>query len=278
MITLKTLTGGRKIMNMAKLGTVSRSLTIWATLEIMRKYKELRLMPYTLCEVPKIETRNVSWNCWLPRKHALPDFAHELIPICCLRKMLIHYIIDKNNQQKLFAYSMRLPILCIIFLLSGAAGLLFETLWFRGAGLTFGNSVWASAITLAAYMGGLALGNIIAWRFGRRIRQPIHTYAILELIIAVVGLLLVPLLPAMANVLPPAWFGGRQFLVDFSDPFALCLRVPDDSHHCHGSHTPHSGDGALPGKHLFRQSARLSLRLQHTRRNGRRNCWRGVPD
>lgn len=98
---------------------------------------------------------------------------------------------------------MHLPILCLIFLLSGAAGLLFETLWFRGAGLTFGNSVWASAITLAAYMGGLALGNVVAWRFGRRIVQPIRAYARLELLIAATGLLLVALLPAMAGILAP---------------------------------------------------------------------------
>lgn len=97
---------------------------------------------------------------------------------------------------------MRLTIVCVIFLLSGAAGLLFETLWFRGAGLSFGNSVWASSITLAAYMGGLALGNLLAWRFGRNVRQPVRAYARLELIIAATGLLLVPLLPAMAGILP----------------------------------------------------------------------------
>jgi len=51
MITLKTLTGGRKIMNMAKLGTVLRSLKIWVLLEMPRKYNGLQLMSYTLCEV-----------------------------------------------------------------------------------------------------------------------------------------------------------------------------------------------------------------------------------
>ena len=98
---------------------------------------------------------------------------------------------------------MRLAVLCLIFVFSGAAGLLFQTLWFRGAGLSFGNSVWASAITLAAYMGGLALGNFLAWRYGRRVLQPIRTYALLELVIAAVGMLLVALLPALAAVLAP---------------------------------------------------------------------------
>lgn len=94
-------------------------------------------------------------------------------------------------------------ILCIIFFISGAAGLLFETLWFRGAGLAFGNSVWASAITLAAYMGGLGMGNLLAGRFGQAVRRPVRTYAILEVVIAVTGVLLVPLLPALAARIAP---------------------------------------------------------------------------
>lgn len=98
---------------------------------------------------------------------------------------------------------MLLPILCLIFLLSGAAALLFETLWFRGAGLSFGNSVWASSITLAAYMGGLALGNLLAGRTGQRVRNPLLTYARLEILIGVTGLVLVAVLPAMASQLAP---------------------------------------------------------------------------
>ena len=48
-------------------------------------------------------------------------------------------------------------ILCGVFFLSGAAALLFETLWFHQAGLAFGNSVWASAIVLSSFMAGMAL-------------------------------------------------------------------------------------------------------------------------
>lgn len=41
--------------------------------------------------------------------------------------------------------SRRSTVLCLPFFLSGAASLLFETLWFRLAALAFGNSVWASS-------------------------------------------------------------------------------------------------------------------------------------
>ena len=93
--------------------------------------------------------------------------------------------------------------LCAIFFLSGSAALIFETLWFRQAGITFGNSVWASSLVLSSYMGGLALGNTLAARFGHRVRNPIAAYAALELMIAIVGLTLVFILPALSGALVP---------------------------------------------------------------------------
>lgn len=117
---------------------------------------------------------------------------------------------------------MRLSLLCFVFLLSGAAGLIFETLWFRGAGLAFGNSVWASAITLAAYMGGLALGNALAGFLGSRVRQPYRTYARLEWLIAVSGVALVPLLPALGGVLAP-WLGVADGNLWWGTPVRLLL-------------------------------------------------------
>jgi hypothetical protein len=66
------------------------------------------------------------------------------------------------------------PIPCVNFLVSGTAALLFETLWFRQAGLALGNTVWASALVTASFMAGLAIGNGIAvrWRAESRARSP----------------------------------------------------------------------------------------------------------
>ena len=52
-----------------------------------------------------------------------------------------------------------------IFFISGVAGLIFETLWFRLAGLSLGNSVWSASLVLAAFMAGLTLGNGLVARF-----------------------------------------------------------------------------------------------------------------
>ncbi|UCD25500.1 MAG: fused MFS/spermidine synthase, partial [Gemmatimonadota bacterium] len=94
-------------------------------------------------------------------------------------------------------------LLCVVFLVSGASALIFETLWFHQAGLALGNSVWASSLVLAGFMGGLALGSALAvWR-GDRMGPPVRTYAILEVVIAVAGVALVFLLPSLGVITTP---------------------------------------------------------------------------
>jgi spermidine synthase len=88
---------------------------------------------------------------------------------------------------------------------SGAAALLFETLWFRQCGFVVGNSVWASSLTLAAFMAGLALGNALIARYGERVRHPVRFYGQLELAIGAVGITLVWVLPFLASALAPVW-------------------------------------------------------------------------
>ena len=94
-------------------------------------------------------------------------------------------------------------VLCLIFFLSGASALIFETLWFRLVGLTLGNSVWASSIVLSSFMAGLALGNLLAARHGPRIQRPLVAYAGLEIAIGATGFALVPILPGLTPLLNP---------------------------------------------------------------------------
>jgi predicted membrane-bound spermidine synthase len=90
-----------------------------------------------------------------------------------------------------------------VFFASGFSSLVFETLWFRQATLVFGSSVWASSLVLAAFMGGLALGNgLAAWR-GGRLANPIAWYAGIEVLIGALGLLLVWVLPQLPSILAP---------------------------------------------------------------------------
>ncbi|WP_043600534.1 fused MFS/spermidine synthase [Solidesulfovibrio magneticus] len=82
-------------------------------------------------------------------------------------------------------------VLAAVFLVSGASALLFETLWLHLAGLTFGVSVYASALVLSSFMGGLALGNGLISRFGRDITDPVRFYAAMEVLVGLWGLMLV---------------------------------------------------------------------------------------
>jgi spermidine synthase len=90
-----------------------------------------------------------------------------------------------------------------IFFVSGMAGLTFETLWFRLAGLSLGNSVWSASLVLAAFMGGLTLGNGLVARFQGRILNPVRLYALLELAIGAGSFLAMLALPRLTSVLGP---------------------------------------------------------------------------
>ena len=75
----------------------------------------------------------------------------------------------------------------VVFFLSGCAALLFETVWFRLAGLTLGSSVWSAALVVGACMSGLALGSALTAAFGSRVKRLLLAYATLELLVAVSG-------------------------------------------------------------------------------------------
>src|SRR5512141_273659 len=96
-----------------------------------------------------------------------------------------------------------LAALCLVFLVSGAAALMFETLWFRQGGLALGNTVWASALVTASFMAGLAIGNAAVARWGRRVLRPLLAYAALEVIVGATGVCLVLLFPLVGHALAP---------------------------------------------------------------------------
>ncbi len=93
--------------------------------------------------------------------------------------------------------------LSLIFFLSGVSALIFETLWFRLVGLSLGNSIWSASLVLGAFMGGLALGNVLTARLGNRIARPILLYVGLELAIGLAGASLVFVLPGFPTLLGP---------------------------------------------------------------------------
>src|SRR5262245_20445997 len=96
-----------------------------------------------------------------------------------------------------------IPAMCVVFLVSGAAALIFETLWFRQCGHALGNTVWASALVTASFMAGLAIGNAAVTRWGRRARRPLRAYALLEMVVGSTGVILVVVIPLVGHALAP---------------------------------------------------------------------------
>jgi spermidine synthase len=100
-------------------------------------------------------------------------------------------------------------LLAACFLLSGLAGLLYQTAWTRQFALVFGTSELAVATVLAAYMGGLALGAWLAEHWLQRIRRPVMVYAALELGIGASAVALVPVLLHVSESALRSLFGGQ---------------------------------------------------------------------
>jgi predicted membrane-bound spermidine synthase len=83
---------------------------------------------------------------------------------------------------------MSLPLLILIFALSGAAGLIYESIWSRYLSLFVGHSAYAQVIVLVIFLGGMALGAVWVGRRSDRIRDPLLLYALVEAVVGVIGL------------------------------------------------------------------------------------------
>ncbi len=79
--------------------------------------------------------------------------------------------------------------LLAIFILSGFAGLIYQSIWSHYLGLFLGHAAYAQALVLAIFMGGMAAGAAWIAHVGQRWRNLIRGYALIEAIIGVLGLL-----------------------------------------------------------------------------------------
>lgn len=111
-------------------------------------------------------------------------------------------------------------LLYVIYLISGAAALLYEIVWTRLLTLDLGHTVAAATAVLAAFMGGLAGGSALGARLAADLgaTQALRSYARLELAIG-----------AYASAFPLLLFAARPMLafaygVDGGSWFAV-LRV-----------------------------------------------------
>lgn len=81
-----------------------------------------------------------------------------------------------------------IAVLVAAFILSGAAGLIYESIWSRYLGLFVGHSAYAQIIVLVIFLGGMSLGAHLAGRRGAQIRAPLIWYAGIEIVVGFMAL------------------------------------------------------------------------------------------
>lgn len=97
------------------------------------------------------------------------------------------------------ARSLRL-IASLLFLLSGATALTYETIWFKRFSHVWGNSSLAMAAVVASFLLGLGLGAWLAGRRADRLRRPLLLYALCELAIGTYAFFVPALLEASQEI------------------------------------------------------------------------------
>ena len=80
-------------------------------------------------------------------------------------------------------------LLYLVFTLSGAAGLIYESIWSHYLGLFVGHSAYAQIIVLAIFLGGMSLGALAVGQYSERLKEPLLWYAGIELAVGVIGFL-----------------------------------------------------------------------------------------
>src|SRR5687768_2266177 len=117
----------------------------------------------------------------------------------------------KNRQLILYLFAS-------LFLISGAAGLIYEIVWERLLELYFGVTIVSVTLIVSAYMAGLGVGSLIGGRIARDLKNTLFLYGLLEIGIALFGLVSSQII---------VWVGqstaGAPYFLVFLISFAILL-------------------------------------------------------
>lgn len=82
--------------------------------------------------------------------------------------------------------------LYFVFVLSGAAGLIYESIWTRYLGLFVGHDAYAQIIVLVIFLGGMSAGAMAISRWTARLEDPLFGYVAIEFAVGCIGLFFHP--------------------------------------------------------------------------------------
>src|SRR2546426_7348129 len=89
------------------------------------------------------------------------------------------------NKELISQRDCSTTILQVLFFLSGASSLIFETIFTRLLTYTFGNTAYAVSTVLASFLGGLAVGAFVLGGWLDRRAPSLRFYGGVELLIGV---------------------------------------------------------------------------------------------
>jgi spermidine synthase len=119
-----------------------------------------------------------------------------------------------------------LPLLLLLFVGSGCAALIYEIVWLQLLQLVVGSSAVSLAVLLGTFMGGMCLGSLLLPRLVSPRHHPLRVYALLEVGIAIAGVVILFAMPAVGRLYTSLVGHGLPGILLRGSVGALCLLPP----------------------------------------------------
>jgi spermidine synthase len=93
----------------------------------------------------------------------------------------------------------------VLFLASGAAGLIYQVVWTQDLVLIFGDTTLAIVTTVSAFLAGLGIGSLVGAAVGARLCRALAVYGLLEITVGCLALLMPAAFGVIATVFRSAY-------------------------------------------------------------------------
>ncbi len=118
------------------------------------------------------------------------------------------------------------PAVLLLFIGSGCAALIYEIVWLQLLQLVIGSSAVSLGVLLGTFMGGMCLGSLLFPRLIGPEQHPLRIYALLELGIGAIGIVLLFVLPHVDDIYAASHVQGWLGVLLRGVVAAACLLPP----------------------------------------------------
>lgn len=153
------------------------------------------------------------------------DTGHEAAPSLAPAGTGSDLDAAESSAARSRASDARVPLL---FMASGAAGLIYQVVWTRDLVLVFGNTTQAIVTTVTAFLAGLGIGSLFGAAIAAKLRRALAVYGLLEVTVACLALLMPLAFDVIATVFRSAYLSlppGEVALIRFALAFAMLTPV-----------------------------------------------------